>query len=245
MYHIAEAGVLRRTNAAPRRRFAFPIWRTKSPMSIAVLIRPGCTDYDEQHRIQGALDLPLNDRGEQQVDELIEQLRDQGLEKIYTSVSEPARSTAFAIGESLDIPVKELDDLRNFDQGLWQGLQLDDVRRKYPKVYKQWKESPESICPPQGEPVEELGERVRRALKKPLKRGLRFAVVASEPIATLVRGVLEGGAINTPGPFCGDAECQHLEIVHYGEEAQENAEMTHEPPRISAASVPSPGEGTP
>jgi broad specificity phosphatase PhoE len=149
-------------------------------------------------------------------------LRDQELDKIYTSVSEPALSTAQAIGASLDVPVKELDDLRNFDQGLWQGLQIDDVRRKYPKVYKQWKESPESICPPQGEPVEELAARVRLALKKPLKRGTRFAVVASEPIATLIRGVILGGVANTPGPFCGDADCQHVEILHYGQNGQGN-----------------------
>jgi broad specificity phosphatase PhoE len=209
-------------------------------MAIAVLIRPGCTDYDEQHRIQGALDLPLNDRGQQQVDELIEQLRDQELDKIYTSVSEPARSTALAIGASLDVPVKELDDLRNFDQGLWQGLQIDDVRRKYPKVYKQWKESPESICPPQGEPVEELAARVRRALKKPLKRGIRFAVVASEPIATLVRGVIEGCQANMPGPICGDADCRHLEILHYGQNGQANGEFSALGPDAGSGS---PAEG--
>lgn len=189
-------------------------------MSIAVLIRPGCTDYDEQHRIQGALDLPLNALGEQQVDRLIEQLQGEDLEKIYTSTSEPARSTALAIGASLDVPVKELDDLRNFDQGLWQGLQIDDVRRQYPKAYKQWKESPESICPPEGERVEELAERVRRALKKPLKRGIHFAVVASEPIATLVRGVIEGRLSNTPGPICGCVDDKRLEILHYGEDGQ-------------------------
>jgi probable phosphoglycerate mutase len=191
-------------------------------MSIAVLIRPGCTDYDEQHRIQGALDLPLNDRGRQQVDRLIDQLRDQKLEKIFTSASEPAHSTAVAVGDSLNVPVKELDDLRNFDQGLWQGLQLDDIRRKYPKAFKQWKESPESICPPEGEPVEALTERVRRALRKPMKRGTRFAVVASEPIAMLVRGVITGSPSSTPGPICGDADAERVELLHYGDDEPSN-----------------------
>ena len=191
-------------------------------MSLAVLIRPGCTDYDEQHRIQGALDLPLNGRGLEQVDRLIEELRDQQLEKIFTSPSEPAHSTAVAMGDSLGVPVKELDDLRNFDQGLWQGLQMDDVRRKYPKAYKQWKESPESICPPGGEPVEQLAERVRRALRKPMKKGTRIAVVASEPIATFIRGVISGSETNRPGPICGDADDERIELLYYGDEAPRN-----------------------
>jgi probable phosphoglycerate mutase len=149
-------------------------------------------------------------------------LRDQQLEKIFTSPSEPAHSTAVAMGDSLGVPVKELDDLRNFDQGLWQGLQVDDVRRQYPKAYKQWKESPESICPPEGETVEELAERVRRALRKPMKKGTRFAVVASEPIATLIRGVITGCESNTPGPICGDADDERVELLYYGDEAPRN-----------------------
>lgn len=205
-------------------------------MSLAVLIRPGCTDYDEQHRIQGALDLPLNGRGQEQVDRLIDDLRDQQLEKIFTSPSEPAHSTAFAIGDSLGAPVKELDDLRNFDQGLWQGLQVDDVRRQYPKAYKQWKESPESIRPPEGETFEALAERVRRALRKPMKKGTRFAVVASEPIATLIRGVITGSESNTPGPICGDADDQRVERLLYGDEAPRNGnkEKTEQEPAAVA-----------
>src|SRR5690349_15871304 len=117
-------------------------------MSDVVVIRPGCTDFDEQHRIQGTLDLPLNERGQQQVAALVEQLRPLRLEAIYTSDCEPARSTAEALGAELGLGVRELEGLRNLDQGLWQGLQIEDVRRKYPKVFKQWQESPERICPP-------------------------------------------------------------------------------------------------
>ena len=210
-------------------------------MAKVCLIRPGCTDFDEQHRIQGSLDLPLNPRGQQQVDQLIDQLRGLELKVIYTSVSEPARATANAIGDSLDVPVKELDGLRNFDQGLWQGLQIDEIRRKFPRVLKQWKESPTSICPPEGETVPEAVERVSRALRKPMKRRSTFAIVVSEPIATLVRCVIEDCELNTPGPICGDVDLQHLEILQVGGggnagdngTALESADR--EPKQISAA----------
>ena len=182
-------------------------------MSEVVLIRPGCTDFDEQHRIQGMLDLPLNHRGEVQVDSLVEELQDLNLEVIYTSSCEPARSTAETIGESLGIPVKESEGLRNFDQGLWQGLRMDDIRRKYPKVFKQWQESPETICPPEGETVREAVERIRKSLQKPIKKKSRFGVVASEPLATLIGCVVRGCKSGTPGSICGDADFRRVEIL--------------------------------
>jgi len=63
-------------------------------MPTVVLIRPGCTDFDKDERIQGTLDLPLNAEGEAQVKNLIAQIENSGIETIITSSSEPALSTA-------------------------------------------------------------------------------------------------------------------------------------------------------
>lgn len=161
-------------------------------MSTIVLVRPGCTDFDEQCRIQGSLDLPLNRRGEDEVEEITESLREQPVEVVYTSSAEPARSTASRIADRLGIPIKEKDGLNNLDHGLWQGLPVDEIRRKFPKVYKQWQESPETICPPEGETVAEVLERVEKVLRKPLKKRAAFAVVVSEPLATLLSCALKG-----------------------------------------------------
>jgi len=155
-------------------------------MSEVVLIRPGCTDFDDQNRVQGALDLPLNERGREQIAQLLESLRTTSLEVIFTSACEPARSTAELIGEELGVPVKELEGFRNLNQGLWQGLQVDEIRRKYPKVYKQWQDSPETICPPEGEAIADALERIRKALQITLKRNIDCGIVASEPLATLI-----------------------------------------------------------
>lgn len=161
-------------------------------MAEVIVIRSGCTDYDDQHRIQGAINLPLNDRGRLQVESLVEELSGTELDVIYTSPCESARTTADAIGESLGVPVKELEGLRNLDQGLWEGLTFDEVRRKYPKVYKQWTDAPLSVCPPQGETIAEAMSRIREVLKKPCKRKDAFAVVVGEPLATLVTCVVTG-----------------------------------------------------
>ena len=182
-------------------------------MSTAILIRPGETDFDQQARIQGGLDLPLSDVGRQQVRELVGRLGELHIETVYTSPTEPALSTAREIAASLDVPLKELEGLENLNHGLWEGMLMDDVRRKHPRVYKQWRESPTAVCPPEGETCAEAFERVRKALKRASRRRKTFAVVAPEPLATLIGSVLRGQDPCLPGPVCGCSDQQRIEII--------------------------------
>lgn len=161
-------------------------------MSTVVLVRPGCTDFDEQKRIQGSLELPLNSRGQCQLAKVIAAIRDQPVEAVITSPCDPCRSTAAAVAQALDATIKEKKDLCNLDQGLWQGLCVNEIRKKFPRAFKQWEESPETVCPPEGETVATAVERITAALKKPLKKYDCFLVVASEPLASLVSCTLRG-----------------------------------------------------
>jgi probable phosphoglycerate mutase len=182
-------------------------------MSIAIVIRPGETDFDQQSRIQGTLGLPLTSTGQLQVEETISRLEGTPLQLIYSSPTEPALTTARQLGTALDIPVKELDGLENLDHGLWEGMLLDDLKRKNPRVYKQWREQPEAVCPPDGETCGQAYDRVRRALKRPSKRRHAFAVVAPEPVATIVSNVLRGQEPSLPGPICGCAADRRVEVI--------------------------------
>ncbi len=154
-----------------------------------VLIRPGSTDYDQQQRIQGALDVPLNEQGNCEVAQLIDQLKQQGIETVYAPPCQPAQQTGKAIAEGLGVKLKKLDRMQNLDHGLWQGMLVKDVRRKQPKVYRQWQEQPENVCPPDGEMLSHAQQRVRATLTKLLKRRKQgtIGLVVPEPLASLVR----------------------------------------------------------
>jgi probable phosphoglycerate mutase len=157
-----------------------------------VLIRPGATDYDQQGRIQGDLDVPLCDEGAHEVLRVSEELKDQGLEIIYSSDCERAVQTAEAIAKALGIKVKTLDNMQNLDHGLWQGMLVEEVKRKQPKVYRQWQEQPGSVCPPEGEMLSEAQERVRAALGRLLRKHKqgKVGLVVPEPLASVVRSYL-------------------------------------------------------
>jgi broad specificity phosphatase PhoE len=154
-----------------------------------VLIRPGSTDYDVQERILGSLDIPLNEKGLAEVAGCVEQLRDKRMEAIFTPVSQPSLQTAEVIAKALGIKVKKVERLENLNQGLWQGMLVEDVRHKQPKVYRQWQEQPENVCPPEGEMLSEADERVRTAIMKLLKRRKEgtIGLVLPEPLLSLAR----------------------------------------------------------
>ena len=153
------------------------------------LIRPGTTDYDVEGRIQGTLDIPLNEQGLADAAQIAEQLRGKGVEVLYAPTSEPARHTAEIVGETLGIKVKKLNKMQNLNHGLWQGMLVDDVQHKQPKVYRQWLEQPENVCPPEGEMLGEAEERVRAAMTKLLKKHKEgfIGICVPEPLLSLVR----------------------------------------------------------
>ena len=103
-----------------------------------VLIRPGTTDYVEQARVHGTLDIPLNERGTSEVARTAEELRELGIRAVYSSDAEPALSTAKTLATALDVRCRKLDHLQNLDHGLWQGMAVEEIKRKHPKVYRQW-----------------------------------------------------------------------------------------------------------
>ncbi len=157
-----------------------------------ILIRPGSTDFDEQGRVQGTLDVPLNLRGDQEVAQLISQLRDRKFDVIYYAPCESAQQTATALADSLQARVKKVDALCNLNHGLWQGMRIDEIKRKHPKVYRQWQEQPEIVQPPGGETLDVVRERVGAAMRKLLKKHKRgvIGLVAPEPLASVIHSFL-------------------------------------------------------
>jgi broad specificity phosphatase PhoE len=154
-----------------------------------VLIRPGSTDYDVQERIMGSLDIPLNEKGLAEAAETARQLCNKGIEIVFSPVPQPSLQTAQVIAKALGVKVKKIARLDNHNQGLWQGMLVDDVRHKQPKVYRQWQEQPEHVCPPEGEMLGDADERVRTALARLLKRRKEgvIGLVLPEPLLSLVR----------------------------------------------------------
>ncbi|TWT89030.1 Phosphoserine phosphatase 1 [Pseudobythopirellula maris] len=162
-------------------------------MLTILLVRPGATDYDMQGRIQGTLDIPLSEDGLRQVQACLEGVRALSPVAVYHGPCESAEQTAQLLSAEMGLRPKAMPSLRNLDHGLWQGMLVSDVKTKQPKVYRQWQEQPETVCPPQGETVLDAKARVAEGLRKLMKKHKEgtVAVVVAEPMASVFRHVLK------------------------------------------------------
>ncbi|MCG8651595.1 MAG: histidine phosphatase family protein [Pirellulales bacterium] len=178
-----------------------------------LLVRPGATEFDDQGRIKGCLDIPMSDRGREQAESLAEELSDIRVRTIYTSPCESARETAKRLAAGRDVRVKVIDALRNIDHGLWHGKLIDEVRRNHPKVYRQGQEAPDELCPPGGEAIRDAKARVLKAVRKIVrKRGDDMvAFVVPDPMAAVLQSVLSGEEI--PDLWKAETDSGHWQLI--------------------------------
>jgi broad specificity phosphatase PhoE len=178
-----------------------------------LLVRPGSTDLDDQRRIKGTLDVPLSLQGAVQVARAVEELAGVEIDAIYSAPAICCRQTATALADTRRVKVKRIDGLHNLDHGLWHGKLIDEVRQTQPKVYRQWQENPESVCPPDGESLPAARKRVAAALVKLIKKhkdGV-IAVVASEPLASICRSVLSDSDLGDL--WKAECDCGRWEVI--------------------------------
>lgn len=186
-------------------------------MFTLLLIRPGATEFDQQGRIQGTLDMPLCEDGRRQAAEAVAAVAEQRPSAVYAAPCQSAQETAQMVAAALGQKHKTLDRLKNLDHGLWQGMLVEEVRTKQPKVYRQWHEQPHTVCPPGGETIPTVRLRVAEALKrlqKKHKEGV-IALVAPEPLASVIAAELRQGELS--GLWKASERCGAWECIPAGE----------------------------
>lgn len=105
-----------------------------------VLVRHGETQQHAEKMFIGQYDVPLNDKGRMQAQDVGKALAEEGInpEHIYTSPLCRAEESAKIIAGELNI--KELTgigDFREINLGAWDGMTVREVREKYPQQYAQ------------------------------------------------------------------------------------------------------------
>lgn len=159
-----------------------------------LLIEPGATEFDEQGRMKGSLDMPLSRSGREQVEEAVRNLPQLSIERIFSAPCQSARETADRLRSHFGGRVKIVDCLRNIDHGLWHGKRIEEVRTQLPRIYRTGQDHPDQICPPGGETLEQARGRVVKMLDKIKRkyRGETVALVIPDPLASVVRSLLVG-----------------------------------------------------
>jgi len=159
-----------------------------------IVIRAGASDYDLNGRIRGTLAMPLSASGVAESREAATLLAAVKPEALYSSTDACAAETARLVGAACGLRPRRIADLGNLDQGLWQGMRVDDIREKQPRLYRQWQDNPWAVAPPEGELLEDACIRIEAALESIIRRHPRgrVAVVVPQPLDQVVRWLVSG-----------------------------------------------------
>ena len=95
-----------------------------------ILVRHGETDWNRTGRCQGISDVVLNDNGRKQALELGLCLKGEKISAVYSSDLARAMSTAEEIARHHGLTVEIDSDLREMDQGDFEGLPVHGDKGK-------------------------------------------------------------------------------------------------------------------
>lgn len=134
------------------------------------VVRHGETEWNNERRLQGRLDVPLNETGLVQARALARHFEGRRLARVLTSPLRRALTTATMIAEAANCPLERANELIEIHHGIWQGLTVDEIETRYPDVWGSWSARPSQTYPPGAESLSAVLGRVRVLLQR-LTRG--------------------------------------------------------------------------
>jgi probable phosphoglycerate mutase len=145
-----------------------------------LVIRHGETAWNLETRIQGHVDIPLNDTGKWQAQCLAQALADEEIHAVYSSDLLRAKDTAAAIAGAVGLPLTLDTALRERHFGRLEGLTQAEIAGQWPEEARRWRERDPSYGPEGGETLHSFYERCVAALTRLASQhqGQTIAVVA-------------------------------------------------------------------
>jgi len=127
------------------------------------IVRHGQTDWNAQKRYQGHSDIPLNEAGTKQAQQIAQRLASERLHAIISSDSQRTMQTAEAIAAHHNLAVQLEPRLRESNFGVFEGLRYKDVIDQHKAMAEAWFTDPEN--PPEGgEELSKVAARVSAAI---------------------------------------------------------------------------------
>jgi len=134
------------------------------------LVRHGETDWNQTHRFQGRIDIPLNQEGKNQARALALKLKDEPLIAIYSSPLIRAVETARLIKEfHPSTPLFEEEGLTEMDLGEFDGMEVAYWSAHYQDFFETWRSTPGRLRMPGGESLQEVQIRAIDTLERVTK----------------------------------------------------------------------------
>ncbi|MDB5889375.1 MAG: phosphoglycerate mutase [Polaromonas sp.] len=125
-----------------------------------IAIRHGETLWNAATRIQGQLDIPLNETGHRQARRLAAALKDEPITAIYASDLARAQQTASYLASELGLAVRPEPAIRERGFGEFEGRTFAEIETTLPEQALRWRTRDPDFAPVGGESLIDLRSRV-------------------------------------------------------------------------------------
>ena len=167
------------------------------------LVRHGETEWNAARRIQGQIDIGLNDAGRRQAAAAGRWLVKAGIVAIYSSDLQRAWCTAQAIGTALGLAPVAMPTLRERRYGVFEGLTYDQAEREHPAGYAAFVGRNADYDFENGESLKAMFARVTTALQEIAARhaGGNVVIVVHGGVLDIINRFVRGNSLETPRDF--------------------------------------------
>ncbi len=166
-----------------------------------IAVRHGETAWNVDARIQGQLDIGLNEKGHWQARRVGQALAGEPVKAVYSSDLQRAWHTAEPIARAAGAPVHPVPALRERHFGLFEGRTFKEIEAAWPDHAKDWRRRiPEWTPPEGGESLIALRSRVSQAVHDIASRhvGELIVMVAHGGVLDALYRVATGQEVNSP-----------------------------------------------
>lgn len=165
-----------------------------------IAIRHGETAWNVDTRIQGHLDIPLNDTGLWQAQQVGQALAGEPVAAVYTSDLQRARVTAQAVADSTGAPLVLEPGLRERSFGQLQGRTFAEIETQLPEEARRWRQRDPHFEPEGGESLIVFRERITRITHQLVQRhpGELVVLVAHGGVLDVLYRAATGQELQAP-----------------------------------------------
>ena len=128
-----------------------------------IAIRHGETAWNVSTRIQGHLDIGLNETGRWQAHRVALALAGEPIAALYSSDLLRAWDTALSIANATGLPVQTVEGLRERGFGVFEGKTFQEVEAQWPEQALRWRKREPAFEPGGGESLLRFRERITLA----------------------------------------------------------------------------------
>lgn len=156
-----------------------------------IIVRHGETLWNRQRRFQGVTDISLSKIGLLQAKLLAKKLSKEKIDVIYTSMLKRAIRTAEEIQKfHKNAKILKTKILNEMSWGIWEGVRLDEIKRKYIQLYVKREKDRFNFRLPEGDSLKILKARVKKFFGSIKSKDKTILIVGHLNVNRVLIGIL-------------------------------------------------------